>query len=125
MGTLSRMRVWISAVLLCCAMMPVAPAAHNKADEQSVASLAGTTWSGDDSEGDHYVFTFEKDGTLAYQSPTGSYRNGKWSQYEGAVYLEMNDHYSEYLGQISGDVIQGKAWNTRQRKWNWKVTRNR
>ena len=125
MRELPRMRVWISIILLSCTMTFFTYAADTRAGEQNVVSLAGTTWSGTDSDGDYYVFTFEQDGTLAYRSPTGSYRNGKWSQYESAVYLEMNDHYSEYLGQISVDVIEGKAWNKNQRKWTWKVTKNK
>ena len=125
MKKLSRMQTWLSIVLLSCAIVPFVYHANAKTGEQRAVSLAGTTWSGTDSDGDHYVFTFEQDGTLAYKSPTGSYRNGKWNQFENAVYFEMNGHYSEYLGQIGGDIIQGKAWNKRQHKWLWKVTRNR
>jgi hypothetical protein len=106
-------------------MASVASADSPRVNRQGIASLAGTTWSGTDSDGDYYVFTFEPDGTLAYRSPTGSYRNGKWGQYASAVYMEMNDHYSEYLGEISGDVIQGKAWNKPGRSWKWTVTRNK
>jgi len=94
------------------------------ANAEKIVSLAGRTWSGTDSDGDHYVFTFEHDGTLAYKSPTGSYRNGKWNQFKNAVYFEMNDHTSEYLGAITEDVMEGKAWNKQRRIWLWKVSRH-
>lgn len=87
--------------------------------------LKGTVWSGRDSEGDDYVFSFEPDGTVAYKSPTGSFRNGKWSQFGNAVYFHMNDHYSEYLGEISGRSLAGKAWNVTGRKWTWRTTRTK
>lgn len=85
-------------------------------------SIAGTTWSGTDSDGDYYVLTFDQDGTLAYQSPTGSYRNGKWTQSKNSVHFEMNDHFSEYSGKINGNIIQGKAWNKSGHRWRWKFS---
>jgi hypothetical protein len=106
---------------LSCAIYVFAPG-DIAARAQETTSLAGTTWSGVDSEGDLYVFTFEPDGVLAYQSPRGSFRNGRWSQFRGAVYFHMNNHYSEYLGEISGRSIAGKGWNTQQQSWQWSVT---
>lgn len=93
------------------------------ADIKVKDSLTGTTWSGRDSDGDQYVFTFEGDGTLAYTSPSGSYRNGKWYQSGTAIYFHMNDHYSEYLGEINGTSMHGRAWNTKNRSWTWQVTK--
>ncbi|HEX8068449.1 MAG TPA: hypothetical protein VF546_00760 [Pyrinomonadaceae bacterium] len=125
MRKLPLLRPWAGALLVGCAVVCFVWGAGVRAGERGAPSLAGTTWSGTDSDGDHYVFTFEESGTLAYRSPAGSYRNGKWHQFEGAVYFEMNDHYSEYLGQMQGDVLQGRAWNRPQHKWLWKVTRDR
>ena len=88
-------------------------------------SLAGTTWSGRDSDGDDYVFTFDSDGTLSYKSPSGSFRNGKWKQFRGAVYLNINNGYSEYLGEINNNLIEGKAWNVKGHKWTWKVSKDK
>ena len=112
------MRRWVSGVLLVSVfgLMPV-----HAVDE--APSLAGTVWAGTDSDGDAYVFTFEADGTLAYRSPSGSYRNGRWSQFRSAVQFDTNDHYSDYLGEIRGKTMQGKAWNTKGLKWTWKATR--
>lgn len=110
-------------VILACALGFLV-SARRSSDAQQTVSLAGTTWSGTDSDGDHYVFTFEEDGTLAYTSPSGSFKNAKWNQFKTAVYMQMNDHYSEYLGSTDGDVIEGKAWNTKNRTWTWHVNRN-
>jgi hypothetical protein len=107
-----------------CAIMSFVCGVSAQTNERRVKSLAGTTWSGTDSDGDYYVFTFEQDGTLAYRSPTGSYKNGKWNQFKNALYIETNDHYSEYLGRINGNIIQGKAWNKEGRVWRWKVSKN-
>jgi len=112
-------------LLLICGIVVLAYAEEPEAVRRNVVSLVGTTWSGTDSDGDYYVFTFEQDGTLAYTSPSGSYTNGTWNQFNNAVYFEMNNHHSEYLGEISGDRIEGKAWNAMRRVWVWKVTVNR
>jgi hypothetical protein len=93
-----------------------------EASEKTIA-LAGTTWSGKDSDGDSYVYTFEPDGTLAYQSPSGSFRNGTWNQFGRAVYLEINGHISERLGEITDNTIEGKAWNNKGRSWTWTASR--
>ena len=93
------------------------------AAEAKISTLVGTTWSGPDSEGDHYEFTFEQNGTLAYKSPTGSFKNGKWKRSGAAVYMQMNNHFSEYLGEIKGDSMEGKAWNQEGRAWKWVVSK--
>lgn len=90
--------------------------------KERMDSLAGTTWSGPDSDGDDYVYTFEMDGTLSYKSPTGSYKNGTWKQFGNAVYFETNNRYSEHLGEISGKTMKGRAWNTASHAWTWKAT---
>ena len=122
---LSKFQALVRIIVLGWTIMSVVGGVSAQSSERRVTSLAGTTWSGTDSEGDYYVFTFEKDGTLAYRSPSGSYRNGKWTQFEDTVYFQMNDHYSEYLGRINGNTIQGTAWNQNERKWQWKVSKNK
>lgn len=119
------MQKWITIFLLSFAIISFVYVVNAQTNEQGTKSLAGTIWSGTDSDGDYYVFTFEKDGTLTYQSPTGLHKNGKWNQFKNTVYIEMNDHYSEYLGRINGNIIQGKAWNKNTKLWRWKVTKNR
>jgi hypothetical protein len=119
------MKTLISIVLAL--LLPLAVSSNTKAagaNEKSI-SLAGSTWSGKDSDGDFYVYTFEEDGTLAYQSPTGSFRNGTWNQFGHAVYIETNGHVSSRLGEIRGDTIQGKAWNNKGRSWTWEASRRK
>lgn len=113
------------ALALVCALRLFARAPVPEPPAKTASPLAGTTWSGTDSDGDKYTFTFERDGTLAYKSPTGSYRNGKWSQFGGSVYFHMNNHYSEYLGEIKGDKMEGKGWNVKGRGWTWKVSKGK
>ena len=120
-------RSWFRTVLvlgvLAWTIGALSVASANTKDDAS-ATLTGTTWSGTDSDGDHYVFTFEDGGTLAYTSPNGSYRNGTWNQFKGSVYFEMNNHTSEYLGSVVGPNMEGKAWNRQQgSKWTWKVSK--
>jgi hypothetical protein len=71
------------------------------------------------------VYTFERDGTLSYKSPTGSFKNGTWKQSGSAVYFETKGRSSEYLGEISGKTMQGRAWNTKDREWTWKATKDK
>jgi hypothetical protein len=113
--------VVFSLILLLSLCLP----GHLAAEAEKTIALAGTTWSGKDSDGDFYVYTFERDGTLAYKSPTGSFRNGTWKQFGGALYMETLGHFSEYLGEIRGNVIEGKAWNKDHRFWSWKASKNK
>jgi outer membrane biogenesis lipoprotein LolB len=85
----------------------------------STASVAGTTWAGTDSDGDHYEYHFQADGTLHYNSPTGSYENGTWEQHGDSIYMETNKKFSEREGRISGTHMKGKAWNVKGQKWTW------
>jgi len=90
-----------------------------------VESVAGTTWAGTDSDGDHYEYTFEPDGTLSYTSPTGTYRNGTWKQSGSTISFETNGRYAEYDGEISGKSIRGVARNTAGHTWTWEATKGK
>jgi hypothetical protein len=99
----------------------IAPA--GEAAESDDGSLADQTWSGADSDGDFCRFTFEEDGTLAYEVPSGTYRNGTWIQFNHAVYFETSERHSEFLGEIDGSTMEGVAWNAKGHTWQWRVTR--
>ena len=86
-------------------------------------SLPGSIWSGTDSLGDHYVFEFGKEGVLNYTNPAGSKRQGIWRQNGTQIYFSMNGGYSEYLGTLIGNSIEGKAWNKQNLRWTWKIYR--
>lgn len=89
------------------------------------SSLTGTTWSGTDSDGDAYTFTFEPNGRLRYTSPSGSYFQPQdtWSQSGNRVTMKMNDGYAVYEGVISGNVIDGKSTNVTGKKWTWRISK--
>jgi hypothetical protein len=89
----------------------------------TVASVAGTTWVGPDTHGRHYVYEFLTDGTLTYTYENGSFTNGTWRQSESAIYMSMNNKYSERLGQITGTHMEGIAWNVKGEKWTWVADR--
>lgn len=83
------------------------------------ASVAGTTWVGTDSDGDYYEYHFQTNGALHYKSPTGFWKNGTWRQEGNEIYMETNNRYTERQGIISGNRMEGKAWNKEGRRWTW------
>jgi hypothetical protein len=84
-----------------------------------VSTVSGTTWAGKRSDGDYYEYYFQKDGTLQYKSPTGLWKNATWKQDGNKIYMEMNNKYAEYEGIITGNKMQGNAWNVKGLKWTW------
>ena len=85
----------------------------------NISGISGTTWAGKDSDGDYYEYTFQPGGTLSYKSPSGVHTNGTWKQDGNSIYMETNNKYSEYKGQISGTHMAGNAWNVKNLKWTW------
>jgi len=124
MGRFRSAGAWLVALSLTWTIAPIT-AAPLRERPPKVAPVAGTTWSGTDSDGAHYVFTFEPGGMLSYTSPSGSFRSGTWTQTETSVSFEMNNHYSDYQGEIRGDVMTGRAWNVNGHRWTWNVAREK
>jgi len=87
----------------------------------SVMSVSGTLWAGKDSDGDFYEYAFMANGDLYYKSPSGFYTDGTWKQDGDSIYMETNNKYAEYQGQVSGTHMEGKAWNVKNRKWTWQA----
>jgi hypothetical protein len=85
----------------------------------TVTSVAGTTWTGTDSDGDYYEYTFLPGGVLQYKAPLGTFTHGTWKQDGDSIYFETNQKYSEYQGNISGTHMGGRAWNVNGRNWTW------
>lgn len=81
--------------------------------------ITGTTWAGTDSDGDYYEFYFLSDGKFNYQAPSGFWENGKWKVTGKTIYMEMNDKYCEYQGEIGRKQMKGNAWNVEGRRWTW------
>jgi len=85
----------------------------------SVASIAGTAWATVDSDGDHDTWDFLVSHKLHYESASGSWDNGSWSQDGAHVAWETNDHYSDYVGTIQGATMRGHASNREGKTWTF------
>jgi hypothetical protein len=100
--------------------MPVSAQNPNSTSAAStVASLAGTSWTVVETDGDNDIFNFLADGTLYYSYQNGSYTNGTWKQDGASIYIEMNNKFVEYQGRISGTHIEGTASNVKDKHWTW------
>lgn len=95
----------------------------------SVPSVEGTVWSGKDSDGDFYEYTFLKGGHLKYRTNTSrpkivSFQDptDTWTQQGRTVTIRIN-HYSTNVGTIEGQTLSGKAWNVTGKRWTWLVTK--
>lgn len=106
------------AVLACAALACATPAGRSDA-----SGVAGTVWAGTDSRGDFYEYHFQRDGSLHYRSPSGFWKNGTWEQDGTKIYMETNKRYSERLGRISGDVMEGRGHNVQGERWTWRASR--
>ncbi len=100
-----------------CSLLPPFPGG------QPTVSIAGTVWSGKDSDGALYEYRFRKDGALHYQSPTGFWKNGSWKQRGNRVYMETNNRYTERQGTIQGNRMSGKARNIKGAHWTWQASK--
>jgi hypothetical protein len=104
---------WIADIL------SVVTPGNTAPSNSSVASVAGTTWSGADSLDRHYDYEFLTNGTLHYKYENGSFTDGTWWQEGDSIYMSMNNKYSERLGRITGSHMEGNAWNVAGKTWTW------
>ena len=95
----------------------------------SAPSVAGTTWSGKDSDGDFFEYTFLKDGHLKYRTNTQRSHivtfqdaTDTWTQNGNTVTLKVN-RFSTDVGTIHGNTMTGKGGNIEGRHWTWTFTR--
>jgi hypothetical protein len=92
----------------------------------TITSIEGTIWAGTDSDGDFYEYTFLKGGHLNYKTNTARKEietildKGIWAQ-NGQIVIVVINKYSTMVGTLSGDRIEGDAWNVTGRRWTWKV----
>ncbi len=88
-------------------------------------SVRGNTYSGIDSDGDNYVYEFLNDGKLKYTSPSGTYTNGSWQQYETAIYIQRNEHYVDCVGMVGKESLKFKCWNVKNNFWIHEVKKSK
>ncbi len=112
------------------AEQPAAPGGQPAAPED-IRPLVGATWSGTDSDGDLYEYTFLKGGHLRYRTNTArkeivTFENEDdfWAQ-NGPIVIIVKNHYSTQVGTIKGDRMEGKAWNVAGRRWTWELKERR
>lgn len=110
-------------------MSPIIPAAPALAAD-SVPDITGTVWSGKDSDGDFYSFTFLKGGQVRFESDSSGERKTYedagdiWAQNGAHVVILLSD-YSTYRGTLApdGQSISGKSWNLAGQRWTWTFKR--
>ena len=98
-------------------------AALENKDCAATQPVAGTVWSGKDSDGDDYVYRFLESGVVDYSSPNGRFTNGRWKQTCDKITFHMNKHYSDYEGKIRGPIMKGEAENIKGHQWWWRAAR--
>lgn len=119
-----------SVVLLFVTLAPAAsgddalPGRDGAYEFAGVATVEGTVWKGETNPGEVFIVRFEKGGILCYTSPSGTFRNGTWTQKGNAIYLEMNQRYAEYRGVLAGNRLTGTAGNITGLTWTWSVQRS-
>ncbi len=107
------------------------PQAQAQVEQQSPSKvqimLESTTWTGNDSEGDQYEFTFLKGGQIRYtvqipgeEAVTYEDLGDVWAQ-NGAIVIILLSDYSTYLGTINGEFMNGKSWNVVGKRWTWEL----
>lgn len=88
--------------------------------------IEGTVWSGTDSDGDLYTYYFNVGGQLSWDSPSGTDNTtGTWRQKGNILYMETNGLFAEWEGAITGDQMEGRAWNTAGHTWSWSADRKK
>jgi hypothetical protein len=84
--------------------------------------LIGSVWTGL-SGTRSFTFKFLEDGILEYTSPTGTFRNAKWTQDGNLVVFNMNNGYAIYDGKIAEGSMEGTAKNKAGSQWTWQAKR--
>jgi len=90
--------VLLGTALTGCAFIPSFPGAASGDGEQTESELAGTTWTGVDSDGDSWGLELESDGTV------GLTYNGEQYDDSGDVWAQAGDTVTFHLGFDDGDI---------------------
>lgn len=103
--------------------------AQSKADsiytDTSAINIVNTIWSGIDSDGDFYEYTFLENGKISYKTNTSRTDTVQFNDDEDIWFQNQNNivillgKTSVSKGIISKDKIVGTAWNINGRRWTW------
>jgi len=88
----------------------------------TVAPVAGSQWFGKCYVNNLWII-FEPNGTLTYGYDMNKWKGGSWKLEGNALYFEMNQKYLEFRGTVTGDMIQGEAWNVQGSRWQTLLAR--
>lgn len=101
--------VFAAAALTGCAFIPSIPSGSDSgsdSDGGTSSELAGTTWSGTDSDGDEWGLEFQPDGTvgLDYNGDTFDDATDVWAQAGDTVtiHIGFDDGDIDMIGQYEG-----------------------
>ncbi|MFT4028387.1 MAG: hypothetical protein QM675_00795 [Protaetiibacter sp.] len=94
------------------------------ADSSSTA-LAGTSWSGTDSDGDFWAFEFQEDGTIAvtFNTDLWDYDTDTWTLTDGNLHISIDLEGGE--GTMDGVYTEGATSIDlvgHQSEYDWTVT---
>lgn len=83
-------------------------------------SVAGTTWSVNETGKKFIEYNFSPDGSVHYWS-NRYWRNGTWKQEGERVYMDVNSGYAQYVGSMSESVMTVSAKNIEGKEWAWSM----
>lgn len=95
-------------------------------------SVANTVWTGLDSDGDYYEYTFRRDGKVDFRnSSKGSYDTSSYSddidvwKQEGSKVTWVLTEYATWIGEVNGNKMTGKASNITDKNWTFSFTKKK
>jgi hypothetical protein len=85
-------------------------------------TLAGTYWFGTCYVPNFWII-FEPNRTITYGYNGNKWNSGSWKLEGNNLYFEMNKRYLEFRGTVTGNSIQGEAWNVQGSRWKTSFTK--
>lgn len=92
--------------------------------QNSKYDLAGSTWSGKDSDGEAFSFKFLENGEVDFIRDKET-RKATWKIEGDKLIISVNKGFSTYVGLLNGEQIDGTATNIKGMRWNWRVKRQK
>ncbi len=86
-----------------------------------VPSIAGTSWNLSGTNGEKYVFTLLKNGTLSVTPQNGLPTDAGWTQDKNSIDIWFGDNIVAYRGRVNGTHMEGTASSSNGSHWTWVV----